>query len=173
MGCYSIQSLSRQEVEIMYKASTANSYESTGCNIVLNHLSVKQHRLHIFYYNFPELNRGGTKINKTCCDKIVALYKNEDSDDLPLEKDDSVILIINEPVSQSISDSVENTYINNQDILIKTGLRKEIADEIKQKNLNLTIQHFRNIHIFHIDRLIHNVTKHELVPKHIPTETGR
>lgn len=161
-----IQNLSREEIEIMYKASNASSHESTGCNIVLNHLYIDGHRLHIFYYNFPELNRTGTKINKTCCEKITALYKHDDTDELPLERDDSVLMIINEPVSASISDSVENTFINNQDILQKYGLRESISKQIKDKKLNLTIQHFRNIHIFHVDRLIHNVTKHELVPKH-------
>ena len=61
----------------------------------------------MIYYNFPELNKTGTKVNKTCCDRLSSMYKNDDyeNDDYKFEKEDSLFVIINEPISESMKKS--------------------------------------------------------------------
>ena len=98
-----INDLSFKELEVMYENANTNIHESSGCNITISNKKIPEHKLHILYYNFPELNRGGTKINKTCCDKILALYKESDDDvDGIFEKDDSFLVITCEPLSETI-----------------------------------------------------------------------
>lgn len=166
-----IPNLSNKELEIMYANTNTNAYESSGCNITLNHKLIKGHKLHIVYYNFPELNRSGTKVNKTCCEKLIALYKTEgieDDFDAPFEKDDSLLVIINEKISDSMENSVEETYLKGQEELNRVGLRPEIQKIIKDKKNPYNLSHFRNIHMFHIDSLINNLLDHRLVPYHEP-----
>jgi|TARA_B110000208_G_scaffold132054_1_gene159989 DNA-directed RNA polymerase subunit H (RpoH/RPB5) len=167
-----INSLSPKELEIMYENANTNIHESTGCNITLSNKKIPDHKLHILYYNFPELNRGGTKINKTCCDKLTALYKeNDDDEDGLFEKDDSILAIIMEPISETIEKGVEDTFLQNQELIRTHGLREPI--EVGRVKAGLTIGYFRNIHMFHIDRLTVNLTKHALVPKHIKINTEK
>tara|TARA_B100000900_G_scaffold372753_1_gene352863 strand:+ start:313 stop:1062 length:750 start_codon:yes stop_codon:yes gene_type:complete len=167
-----INDLSIKELEIMYENANTNIHESTGCNITLSHKKIPEHKLHILYYNFPELNRGGTKINKTCCDKLVGLYKDSDDDeDGIFEKDDSILVIINEPISDTIEKGVEDTYLQSSELILKEGLRKSIEE--KRVSLGLDKSYFRNIQMFHIDRLTINMTKHNLVPKHIKINTEK
>jgi DNA-directed RNA polymerase subunit H (RpoH/RPB5) len=167
----SIHNLSNKELEIMYSNTNTNAYESSGCNIVLNHRVIKGHKLHVIYYNFPELNRSGTKVNKTCCEKLTALYKTEgieDDFDAPFEKDDSLFVIINEKLSESMEKSVEETFLKGQEELASVGLRPEITKQIKDKNNSFNTSHFRNIHMFHVDSLVNNLLNHRLVPYHEP-----
>ena len=167
----SMPDLSNKELEIMYANTNTNAYESSGCNVTLNHKFIKGHKLHIVYYNFPELNRSGTKVNKTCCEKLTALYKTEgieDDFDAPFEKDDSLLVIINEKISDSMKKSVEETYLKGQEELNRVGLRPEIQKAIKDKKNSYNLSHFRNIHMFHVDALINNLLEHRLVPYHEP-----
>ena len=57
------------------------------------------------------------------------------------------------------------------DLIQREGLRKEIEE--KRLTLGLDKSYFRNIQMFHIDRLTINMTKHELVPKHIKINTEK
>jgi DNA-directed RNA polymerase subunit H (RpoH/RPB5) len=167
-----INDLSLKELEIMYENANTNIHENTGCNITLENLKIKEHKLHILYYNFPELNRGGTKINKTCCEKLVALYKDSAEDEEGIfERDDSLLVIINDPVSETIEKGIEDMFLQNMDLIQREGLRKEIEE--KRLTLGLDKSYFRNIQMFHIDRLTINMTKHELVPKHIKINTEK
>lgn len=167
-----INDLSLKELEIMYENANTNIHESTGCNITLENRKIKEHKLHILYYNFPELNRGGTKINKTCCEKLVALYKDSAEDEEGIfERDDSLLVIINDPVSETIEKGIEDMFLQNMDLIQREGLRKEIEE--KRLTLGLDKSYFRNIQMFHIDRLTINMTKHELVPKHIKINTEK
>jgi len=167
-----INDLSLKEIEIMYENANTNVHESTGCNITLSNKKIPEHKLHILYYNFPELNRGGTKINKTCCDKLTALYKDSDDDeDGIFEKDDSILVIITEPISDTIEKGVEDTYLQNTELIASEGLSKTIED--KRKLHGLEKSYFRNIHMFHIDRLTVNIMNHTLVPKHIKINTEK
>ena len=63
----------------------------------MDNKALPSHKLHVIYYNFPELHRTGTKINKSCCDKLTALYRNDgiDGDYTPFEPEDSLLIIIN------------------------------------------------------------------------------
>ena len=115
-----IQDVSLKELEIMYNTQNENSYINSGCNITLSNLKIPSHKLHIIYYNFPELHRSGTKVNKTCSDKLVSYYKKEGFEEEYLfEKEDSLLVIINESVSESLEKNIENMYSKGQDELTK------------------------------------------------------
>ena len=165
----SIEDVSLKELEAMYVNENSKTYVDSGCNITLTHKKLPSHKLHIIYYNFPQLHLSGTKINKSVCDKLVALYKQEgfESDETLFDKEDSLLVIINEPVSDNITDNIERTYKAGLSEL-KTGINPELTKEMKTSNFEVGIQYFRNIHIFHIDTLIHNLLQHTLVPQHIP-----
>ena len=72
-----INELSLEELKIMYENSNDKAYLNSPCNITLQNKYIPSHKLHIIYYNFPELNRSGVKVNKTCCDKLTSMYKND------------------------------------------------------------------------------------------------
>tara|TARA_B100000900_G_C20555368_1_gene706585 strand:- start:737 stop:1492 length:756 start_codon:yes stop_codon:yes gene_type:complete len=165
----SIEDVSLKELEAMYVNENSKTYVDSGCNITLTHKKLPSHKLHIIYYNFPQLHLSGTKINKSVCDKLIALYKQEgfESDETLFDKEDSLLVIINEPVSDNITDNIETTYKAGLSEL-KSGINPELTKEMKTSNFEVGIQYFRNIHIFHIDTLIHNLLQHTLVPQHIP-----
>lgn len=165
----SIEDVSLKELEAMYVNENSKTYVDSGCNITLTHKKLPSHKLHIIYYNFPQLHLSGTKINKSVCDKLIALYKQEgfESDETLFDKEDSLLVIINEPVSDNITDNIERTYKAGLSEL-KSGINRELTKEMKTSNFEVGIQYFRNIHIFHIDTLIHNLLQHTLVPQHIP-----
>jgi len=162
-----IQDVSLKELEKMYETNNDNSYVKSGCNITLSNLKIPSHKLHIIYYNFPELHRSGTKINKTCCDKLISYYKKEGFEEEYLfEKEDSLLIIINEPVSESLEKNIENMFMKGQDELIRYDLSPSIKKEMKQNKFEMDNIYFRNVHIFHLDSLIVNLLEHRLVPKH-------
>ena len=82
------------------------------------------------------------------------------------KKEDSLLVIINEPVSESLEKNIENMYLKGQDELIKYGLSDSIKDEMKSNKFEMSEKYFRNIHIFHIDVLTVDLLSHRLVPKH-------
>lgn len=163
-----INDVSLKELEIMYNTQMDNSYINSGCNFTLTNTTFPSHKLHIIYYNFPELHLKGTKINKSCCDKLLSLYKKEGFEDEGsiFNPEDSLLVIINEPISSSIEKSVENMYLKGQNVLLNTGLSEQIQKEIESNKIIIDKSYFRNIHIFHIDTLVNNLLKHKYVPKH-------
>lgn len=163
-----IQDLSIKELEIMYKTDNMNNYISSGCNFTLTHKYIPSHKLRIIYYNFPELHRKATKINKTCCDKLISLYKKEGFEDenTIFDPEDSLLVIINDTISESIGKSVESMYHKGQNELLHQDLSPNILKEIKSSKFNVGKSYFRNIHIFNIDTLVVNLLNHSLVPKH-------
>ena len=90
----------------MYNEQNDKSVMNKGCNVSLSNLKIPSHKLHIIYYNFPLTSFSRPKINKTCCDKLTAMYKQDgieaDDEDTMFEKEDSLLIIINEPVSENI-----------------------------------------------------------------------
>lgn len=160
--------LSVKELEILYSTKSDSVILDSGCNFTLEHNKIPSHKLHVIYYNFPELHRSGTKINKTCADKLTALYKKEgfDNEDAIFDKEDSLLIIINEPVSDSIQKSIETMYLKGQNELLLSDLSDNIKTEMKKSKHNLNMSYFRNVHIFHIDTIVNNLLKHKLVPKH-------
>ena len=162
-----IHDVSLKELEIMYETDNDNMYLNNGCNFTLSNLKIPSHKLHVIYYNFPELHRSGTKINKTCCDKLVSYYEKDGfEDDYMFKKEDSLLVIINEPVSESLEKNIEDMYLKGQDELIKYGLSDSIKDEMKSNKFEMSEKYFRNIHIFHIDALTVDLLSHRLVPIH-------
>jgi len=161
-----IHDVSLKELEIMYEKGNDNVYLNNGCNFTVTNLKIPSHKVHIIYYNFPELHRSGTKINKTCCDKLLSYYEKEGfEDDYLFEKEDSLIIIINEPVSESLQKNIEDMYLKGQDE-INNQLSTNIKKEMKSNKFEMDETYFRNVHIFHIDTLTIDLLSHRLVPKH-------
>jgi len=162
-----IHDVSLKELEIMYETGNDNVYLNNGCNFTLSNLKIPSHKLHVIYYNLPELHRSGTKVNKTCCDKLLSYYEKDGfEDDYLFEKGDSLLVIINEKVSESLEKNIEEMYLKGQDELLKHGLSPTIKSEMKSNKFEMNKEYFRNVHIFHIDVLVVDLLSHRLVPKH-------
>ena len=135
---------------------------ASGCNFSLHHKKVKSHRLHVIYYNFPEIGRPSVKVNKQCADKIKNLY---DEDIISIE--DSLIVILLNPVPENLEKSIDDLYNSGQEDLIKNGLSETILLENEALGENkYNNYHFKNIHIFHLDTLSIDIMNHSKVPKH-------
>jgi DNA-directed RNA polymerase subunit H (RpoH/RPB5) len=165
---YSLQEIDKiyQEVDISdsYIKSYGNGFI---CNIRLQHKIIENHYLHIVYFNFPELSpdASSVKVTKKNLEKIKKLYENN-----YFNINDSVIVVINEPVSESSQIGIDNLNIELQNELNISGLDEETLQELESKNIVLNkeynLKHFRNVHILDIDSLTNNLLKHKLVPKH-------
>tara|TARA_B100000686_G_scaffold353748_1_gene460632 strand:- start:731 stop:1477 length:747 start_codon:yes stop_codon:yes gene_type:complete len=161
-----ITDYSNQEIEKMYSLPSSKDSVlgiATGCNFSIPHKMIPSHKLHIIYYNFPEIGRLSSKINKSCCDKIYNLYKGD-----LFNKEDSVFIIINEKITESLEKSVDELNINLQNELKESELNKTIIDEMRKNNFPLEKKHFGNVHMFNINGLTNNLLIHRLVPLHIP-----
>jgi len=166
-----INDVSMKELEIMYNNQNDKSIMGSGCNFTLSNRKIPSHKLHVIYYNFPQLHLTGPKINKTCCDKLTAMYKQDgieaDDEENMFEKEDSILVIINEPVSENIQSNIETMYHRGLDEL-SSGINSVLEKEMKDNNFEMTKYYFRNVHIFFIDTLYRNLLDHDLVPIHIP-----
>jgi len=163
-----IKDYSDNEIEKLYTLSVPDSVgvnfgHASSCNITLYHKEIPTHRLHIIYYNFPEIGKPSVKITKTCSEKIQKLY----SDNI-IDIDDSIIIILYNPVPENLVKSIEELYIKNQEELTLNGLSTDVEnsnnllDEDKYNNV-----HFKNIHAFHLDTLSIDILEHSYVPEHI------
>ena len=162
-----IKDYSDSEIEKLYKSSQhikngIHFGAASGCNISLYHKFIKNHRLHIIYYNFPEIGRPAVKINKQCAEKINKLYEEQ-----IIQPVDSMIIILLNAITENLVKSMEDLYNSGQEDLIKNGLSEtihlenEALDENKYNNY-----HFKNIHIHHLDTLSIDILQHSKVPKH-------
>jgi len=162
-----IKDYSDKEIEKIYKSSQHIKDgiifgAASGCNISLYHKKIKSHRLHIIYYNFPEIGRPSVKINKQCADKLNNLYEEG-----IISTEDSLIVILLNPVPETLEKSIEDLYSSGQEDLIKNGLSETILseneelDEDKYNNF-----HFKNVHIFHLATLSIDILNHSMVPNH-------
>lgn len=162
-----IKDYSDIEIEKIYKSSQhikdgINFGSASGCNITLYHKKIPSHRLHIIYYNFPEFGRPPVKINKQCSEKLNNLY----TEDI-ISKEDSLIVILLNPVPETLEKSIDDLYNSGQEDIIKNGLSETIRDENNSLDENkYNNYHFKNIHIYHLDTLSIDILKHSLVPKH-------
>lgn len=164
----SIKDYSDIEIEKLYRTNKPSNSEiyfgnASGCNFTLYHKKIPSHRLHIIYYNFPELGSSAVKVTKTCSEKLNSLYKEGD-----IQREDSLIVILYNPIPENLQSAIENLYTLGQEELSTLGL----SDSIIQENELLeddkyNISHFRNIHIYHLDSLSVDITKHVKVSKHI------
>ena len=161
-----IPDLSNDEIKKMYGVQSSNGSPlgvATGCNFSLKHKFIPSHKLHIIYYNFPEIGKISSKITKSCADKIEALYKTE-----MFNLEDSIFIIIDNNITESLEKSIDTLNVNLQNELGSLELSKEIIDGMKKNNFPLEKKHFRNVQIFNINSLTNNLLNHRLVPKHIP-----
>ena len=108
-----LSDLSIAEVEKMYNLPSSKNTGiasfgvASGCNFTIHHKKIPSHSLHVIYYNFPEIGRESSKVTKTAVDKIHNLYKSD-----VINKDDSILIIINDNVSISNSIIMENCILN-------------------------------------------------------------
>jgi len=154
----SIPVYTNKEIEELYKLEPTkdNPYTQLGngiaCNFTVNHKTLDNHKLHVIYYNFPQIGKNSSKVTKTIADKIKSLYTNE-----TFASTDNVIVIINENISDTIKNIINSLNINFQHLDLDLSKYK---DSIYKK------KHFRNIFIFDIKNIQVNILNHELVPKH-------
>lgn len=163
-----IADYSDSEIEKIY-FNADNPYQqfSNGfnCNIILNNLKIPSYRLLILYVNFKENDKKSQKLNDTIREKIKLLYQQE-----YINFCDSILLIIDENISESI-----NNYINTLNIELFTELNPEsltndIKEDLKKNNITLgediSLRHFKNVHCIDINSLTNNLLKHSLMPAH-------
>jgi DNA-directed RNA polymerase subunit H (RpoH/RPB5) len=164
-----IPDVSSKEIDVMYRtpSSKSNNLSSLGvasaCNLSIPHKYIPSNRLHIVYYNFPEIGRLNSKITKSACDKISNLYKTD-----IINKEDSIFVIINDPITDSLKKKFNELNIELQSELSDLTLSDEIIQEMNDNNYLLQLKHFRNVQLFTINSLTNNLLNHSLVPKHIP-----
>lgn len=161
-----ISDYSDQEIEKLYTSKSYNDNiyfgKASNLNITLNHKDIKDHKLHIIYYNFPEINSPALKVTKTCGDKMLSLYNNE-----IIDPEDSIILIITEKISENIEKTIEDIYKKGQEKLLIDNLSDNILEQNEKLGENkYKITHFRNIHLFNIDTLGFDIGNHDCVPEH-------
>ena len=162
-----ITEYSDKEIEKIYKSSQhvkagIHFGAASGCNISLYHKFIPSHRLHIIYYNFPEIGRPSVKINKQCAEKLKKLY-----DENIISPEDSLIVILLNPVPENLEKSIEELYNIGQEELIQNKLGEVIHSENEKLNEDkYTNYHFKNIHVYHLDTLSIDILQHSKVPKH-------
>jgi len=158
---------SDDDIEKLYSSSKPMNSEiqfgnASGCDFSLYHKKIPSHRLHIIHYNFPEIGKPSVKINKTCSEKLNNLYKDE-----IISPEDSLIIILYNPMTENLERSIEELYINGQEELTRDGLSEGILKEnnLLGENRYLDV-HFRNVHMYHLDALAIDIMSHSKVPKH-------
>lgn len=156
------------EIEKLYRTNKPSSSDiyfgnASACNFTVYHKKIQSHRLHVIYYNFPELGSPAVKITKTCSEKLNSLYKEGD-----IQPEDSLIVILYNKIPENLQIAIENLYILGQEELSTLGLSETIQNENELLGENkYNINHFRNIHIYHLDSLSVDIINHSKVPKHI------
>ena len=156
--------LSNQEIERLYSLINHDSIGyAGGCNFSVSHKKIPSYKLHVIYFNFPEIGRLNSKITRTAVDKIYSLYETK-----IVNKEDSLFIIVNDNVSETLNKSFQQLNIRLQASLNETSLSPTIIKEMKENDHILENRHFSNIHIFNINSLTNNFTKHVLVKPHIP-----
>jgi DNA-directed RNA polymerase subunit H len=162
-----IKEYSDKEIERLYKSSQhvkegIHFGAASGCNLTLYHKFVPSHRLHIIYYNFPEIGRPSVKINKQCAAKLNKLYEEK-----LISPEDSLIIVLLNPVPENLEKSIEELYNIGQEELLQNNLSEEIHSENEKLSENkYTNYHFKNIHVYHLDTLSIDILQHSKVPKH-------
>ena len=163
----SIPDLSDTEIQKIYSVPSAKNTNlalfgpASGCNFTLKHLKIPSHKLHVIYFNLPEIGRHNSKVTKAACDKLNNLYQSE-----LIDFEDSIYVIINDNVSESLEKSFSELNVSLQNGFQERELDENIVAEMKENDCFLQNKHFRNVHVFDINHLTNDITKHRLVPKH-------
>ena len=165
-----VQDYSLKELDSIYSNNSGLEQFGYGfiCNLKLSHKIIENYSLHIVYYKFPDLSPDSTtsKVSKkSLIDNIKKLYEEE-----YFNSNDSVMVVINESVSETIQKAIDNLNIEIQNDLELSGLNSDIMNDFKSKDIKLgreyNLKHFKNIQILDINSLTNNILEHNLVPKH-------
>jgi DNA-directed RNA polymerase subunit H (RpoH/RPB5) len=165
-----IQDYSLKELDSIYSNNSGLEQYGYGfiCNLKLSHKIIKNYSLHVVYYKFPDLSPDSTtsKVSKkSLVDNIKKLYDEE-----YFSSNDSVMIVINESVSETIQKAIDNLNIELQNDLEISGLNSDIMNDFKSKDIKLgneyNLKHFKNIQILDINSLTNNLLEHNLVPNH-------
>lgn len=160
-----IQDYSDTEIDKIYSANSSNLSPFPGvagaCNFKLSHKNIPSHSLHIIYYNFPENGKQSTKVTKSSCEKLYEYYNDES-----VNFEDSMFIIIDDTISESLEKSFDELNIKLQGELQSRDLDEKIIDEMSKNDIQLEKKHFRNVHIFNVNNFTNNILKHRLVPPH-------
>ena len=165
-----IQDYSLKELDSIYSNNSGLEQYGYGfiCNLKLSHKIIKNYSLHVIYYKFPDLSPDSTtsKVSKkSLIDNIKKLYDEE-----YFSSNDSVMIVINESVSETIQKAIDNLNIELQNDLEISGLNSDIMNDLKSKDIKLgneyNFKHFKNIQILDINSLTNNLLEHNLVPNH-------
>lgn len=156
-----VNKISSKEVEQLYDIDMGNDPLfvsmgiATACNFSLTHKYLKDHQLHVIYYNFPEIGRTPSKVTKSLIDKLDKLY----SEDI-IGKNDSIALVVSTPITKVVENYILDFNKNN------------LKDESVDKG-DYEYRYFKNVHIYYIDMLVVNLLEHEYVPKHTPIRDNK
>lgn len=160
-----IQDYSDQDIEKLYTINSGSLSYFPGiagaCNFSLSHKKIPSHKLHIIYYNFPENGKPSSKVTRSACGKIEEYYSTDE-----INNEDSMFIIIDDIVSESLNKSFDELNIKLQGSLTKTGLSENIISEMKENDISYESKYFKNIHLFNINNLTNNILNHRLVPPH-------
>ena len=162
-----ISDYSDEEIEKLYNLKSSKNALSFGrasnLNTTLEHSKIKGHKLHIIYYNFPEINSPPLKVTKQCADKINKLYVEES-----IQPEDSVIIVITEKITENLEKAIEDLYNLGQEQLKLKGLSDNIIEENEKLNeKKYKTIYFRNIHLFCIDNISFDISLNVTVPNHV------
>ena len=161
--------ISNAEVEKMYTLPSSKNKQiaqfgvASACNFSLKHKSIPSYKLHVIYYNFPEIGKTSSKITKSSCDKIEALYSSEF-----ISPHDSIIMIINDEISESLQTSFDSLNVRLHNYLEMSDLDEKVISEMKENKLQLEKKHFRTVTLFNVNNLTNNMMNHRLVPEQKP-----
>ena len=108
MGYIYHKRLSDEEVFKLYetKGSELDIGHAGALTITLQHKFVDEFKMHIVYYNFPQLNTPPTKTTKNFKDKIKRLY-----DDDIFSLGDNVVIIVNETISDTLFKALQSLNV--------------------------------------------------------------
>jgi DNA-directed RNA polymerase subunit H (RpoH/RPB5) len=158
--------MSNNEVEKMYTLPSSKNKQiaqfgvASACNFSLKHKHIPSYKLHVIYYNFPEIGKTSSKITKSSCDKIESLYSLE-----LIAPHDSIIMIINDEISESLQSSFDSLNVRLHNDLEFPNIDKEVIGEMKKSKYLLEKKHFRTVTLFNVNNLTNNIMKHRLVPE--------
>lgn len=163
----SMPELSNIEMEKIYNIPSSKNKSiaqfgvASGCNFSLKHKYIESYKLHIIYYNFPEVGKTSSKVTKSVCDKIKTLYTSE-----LISPFDSIFVIINDNLTESLENSFEALNIVLQNEIEEIEMDDEIIKQMKENDFPLEKKHYRNVTLFDINSLTNNLLEHRLVPQH-------
>ena len=161
---YSIEELNAIYNSKSSKGSILNTLgNGSKCSFILEHNIIPDHKLHVLYYNFPDIGKNTSKITKSIYQKINQLYE------LYYNKTDNILLIINDKVTENINNMIDNININNLKLSNTDNIEEfnEIIDKFKNKGFHLRNNHFGIVHILSINSLQINIQQNIYVPQHI------